>query len=288
LLTQFSEEQFLSFPIVSGAEPQYWGRGCTVTFQHEGETATHKGLVILAGPLRDQLRQSRQQQLTTLGLELSQLQAKLGQPYYRTLKSMQRKVNARCRASKVGRLMMVTVYETADGTVNLHWQIDRQALYQAEQKDGRYLLVTNDWSLSHHEMFRLYRQKDGGEKRFHVCKSDLKVSPVYLHQDKRIASMLLLNMLALLAYSLLERQIRKQGLQMTTRQLIKRLQNLVIIETHCHDGSRLRRLSPVDPTCDLILQLVAAALDELMQSVSMPRVQPQLPPASFLSLPIRC
>jgi hypothetical protein len=31
------------------------------------------------------------------------------------------------------------------------------------------------------------------EKRFTICKSDLKVSPVYLHQDDRIASMLLLN-----------------------------------------------------------------------------------------------
>ena len=288
LLAQFTEEQFLSTPIVSGSNPHYWGRGCTVTFQHEGCTATHKGLIVLAGPLRDQLRQNRRQQLTRLGLELSQLQAQLGQPYYRTLNSVQRKANARCRAAKVGRLMTVNVYETAAGTVNLHWQVDRQALYQAEQKDGRYLLVTNNWSLSHHEMFRLYRDKDGGEKRFHISKSDLKVSPVYLHQDKRIASMLLLNMLALLAYSLLERQIRQQGLHMTTRQLIKRLENLVIIETHCHDGSCLRRLSPVDSACDHILQLVAVALNELMQSVTLTRVQPQLPPASFLCLPIRC
>ena len=137
-------------------------------------------------------------------------------------------------------------------------------------------------------MFQLYRQKDGGEKRFHVCKSDLKVSPVYLHQDKRIASMLLLNMLALLAYSLLERQIRQHGLQMTTRQLIKRLENLVIIETHCHDGSCLRRLSPVDPACERILQLVAVALDELMQSAVVHHGQLMLPPPSLRQLPLHC
>ncbi len=288
LLTQFTEEQFLSFPIVSGSDPQYWGKGCTVSFEHEKRTTTHKGLVILAGPLRDQLRRSRREQLADLGLELSQLQAKLGQPYYRTLKSVQRKVNARCRASKAGRLMMVNVYETADGTVNLHWQVDRQALYQAEQKDGRYLLVTNEWTLSHQEMFQLYRDKDGGEKRFHISKSDLKVSPVYLHHDKRIASMLLLNMLALLAYSLLERQIRQQGLQMTTRQLIKRLENLVVIETHCHDGSCLRRLSPVDPACNLILQLIAVALDELMQANAVPRTQPMLPATVSTDLLMLC
>lgn len=53
--------------------------------------------------------------------------------------------------------------------------------------------------------------------------------PVYLHQDQRIASMLLLNILALLAYTLLERQLRQQGLPLTTRKLLKRLEQLTLI-----------------------------------------------------------
>jgi hypothetical protein len=262
LLTAWTTEQLEAFSLEEGANPQYWGRGCRVVFKHEGRTFTHKGLVVLAGPIRDQLRQSRQTQLTALAHELTQLRDKLGQPHYRTLKGVQRKANARCRASKVGHLMSVTVYETPAGIVNLHWQIDAEALYQAEKKDGRYLLVTNDWSLSHQEMFRLYREKDGVEKRFTICKSDLKVSPVYLHQDQRIAAMLLLNMVALLAYSLLERQVRQSGLQLTTRQLIKRLETLTVIETHCRDGSCLRRLTPIAPEVAAILQLVAKVLDD--------------------------
>jgi transposase len=268
LLIQFPEEQFRAFPIMAGESPQYWGRGCQVEFEHEGHTARHKGLVVLAGPLRDQLRQSRNQQLMALSQELAQVKADIGKPRLRSVKAVQRRANARLKASKVGKLMSVMVTETAAGQVQLHWQVDTQLLWQVQQRDGRYLLVTNDWSLSHQEMFQLYRQKDGGEKRFHVCKSDLKVSPVYLHQDKRIASMLLLNMLALLAYSLLERQMRQHGLQMTTRQLIKRLENLVVIETHCHDGSCLRRLSSADPTCGYILQLVSVALDELVRTTA--------------------
>lgn len=158
--------------------------------------------------------------------------------------------------------MAVTAYQTETGQIDLRWQIDTYALWQAEQKDGRYLLVTNDWPLSHQQMFDLYRAKDGVEKRFHVCKSDVQVSPVYLHQDKRIASMLLLNMVALLAYSLLERQTRQQGLHLTTRQLIKRLEPLTLIETHCHDGSCLRRL----------LDLVALALADLFQATPVSRL----------------
>jgi hypothetical protein len=114
------------------------------------------------------------------------------------------------------------------------------------------------------------------EKRFHICKSDLKVSPVYLHQDKRIASMLLLNMIALLAYSLLERQVRQQGSRLTTRQLIRRLQDLTLIETRCRDGSCFRRLTPQDPALVGLLQLVSAALTELLHTPAIVR-QPLLP-----------
>lgn len=293
LLTRYTTEQLEAFPLEEGTHPQYWGRGCQVVFNHEGKTFTHKGLVILAGPIREQLRQARQEQLAALAVELTQLQAKLGQPYYRTCKMVQRQVNARCKASKVGHLLQATVYATEAGVVNLHWQVDAAALYRAEEGDARYLLVTNDWSLAHQDMFRLYREKDGVEKRFTICKSDLQVSPVYLHQDKRIASMLLLNMIALLAYSLLERQVRQNGLQMTTRQIIRRLEGLSLIATHCHDGSCLRRLTPVEPEVACILELVAQALDDLLAA---PMVSKRLlltarsdwPPLSLLSARCLC
>ena len=291
LLTQWPEEQFLAWPLVSGENPQYWGRGCSVTFSHNGQTTTHKGLVILAGPIRDQLRQTRQERLQTLDQELAHVKAEIGQPRLRTLKAVQRRANARLRASKVGHLMSATAYTTPAGQVDLRWQIDTYALWQAQQRDGRYLLVTNDWSLSHQHMFQLYRDKDGVEKRFHICKSDLLVSPVYLHQDQRIASMLMLNLVALLAYSLLERQVRQHGLHLTPRQLIKRLQPLCLIETLCHDGSCLRRLTPIDPALAPILHLVALALNDLIQAPPVskqPLLSASTSPAPLAYLPSLC
>ena len=279
LLHQWPQEQLMAYPLEPGQSPQYWGRGCTVTFNHNGQTAKHKGLVVLAGPIRDQLRQTRHTRLQTLDQELSQVKAQIGQPRLRTIKAVQRRANARLKAAKVGRLMSATAYQTPAGQIDLRWQIDTYALWQAEQKDGRYLLVSNDWTLSHQQMFQLYRDKDGVEKRFHICKSDLQVSPLYLHQDQRIASMLMLNMLALLAYTLLERQTRQQGLHLTTRQLIKRLQNLTVIETYCHDGSYLRRLTPLDPDLIPILNLVALALDDLIHSTPTSKL-PLLPTAT--------
>ncbi|MBK8935000.1 MAG: hypothetical protein IPM76_22345 [Chloroflexi bacterium] len=53
---------------------------------------------------------------------------------------------------------------------------------------------------------------------------------------------------------------------LTTRQIIQRLGALAVIETHCRDGSCLRRLTPIEPEIACILQLVAQVLDDLIAS----------------------
>jgi hypothetical protein len=244
--------------------------------------------------VRDQLRQARQAGLAELETGLAQLRSALGQPRLRSVKAVQRRVNAQLRAAPGAQFLAVTVYATPTGQVNLVWHRNATALAQAERYDGRYLLVTNDWSLTHHEMLRLYRQKDGVEKCFHISKDDLTVSPLYLHQDRRIATMLFINLLALLAYTLLQRQVRQQGLQLTTRRLLQRLEPLTVIETHCWDGSALRRLAHVEPDLLAVLALVAVALDELIQTAA-PTAQPHpllagahLPPERLLPDRRRC
>lgn len=273
LLSAGSEEQFLKCPLVPGENPQYWGRGCTVVFEHQGSKVKHKGLVVLSGPLRDEWRQTRHKQVQALETELAQVRAEIGKPRLRTLKAVQNRVNSKLNDSNMGKFIQVEVYETSAGGVTMHWRLDEAALAAQERLDGRYLLVTNDPSLTPQQMFQLYREKDGGEKRFFICKHDLKVSPVYLHHDQRIASMLFINMLALLAYSLLQRQMHQHGLVLTTRQLIHKLELLTLIETRCHDGSCLYRLTAIPPECQHILQLVALALNDLLQN----RFTPQSP-----------
>ena len=277
VIGRWSDEEVEGFPLVEGPAPQYWGRICEIPFEHEGQCTTHKGLVVVAGPLRDQWRQARETQLQALESALEQFSCEIGQPRLRSVKAVQRRVDAKVRNSSVGEFLSVTVNTTLTGEVNLFWGRMQAALHAAERFDGRYLLVTNDWSLSPQEMFRLYRQKDGVEKCFRLCKSDLQVSPLYLHQDQRISTMLFLNLVALLAYTVLQRQLQQRGIQLTTRRLIQRLQPLTMIETTCCDGSSLRRLTPDDPDLLALLELVAAALDDLVQAVI-----PTQPPKALL------
>ena len=256
--------QFYAHPLTTARGPSgYWGVPCLVPFEHQGRKATHRGLVVLSGPMRTALRQTRAAQLWALRQALQQLRSQIGEPRHRTVKSLQRYANAKLKASPVGKFVRAEASADEQGQVHLRCWVDHYALWQACERDGRYLLVTNDWSLSLQQMFTRYHQKDGVEKRIRVSKHDLKVSPVYLHKDDRIEAMLLMNMLALLAYSLLERQVRHNGLQITTRQIIAKLHSLDVVVTCCWDGSQLYRMVPIDEEQAALLQVLADVLADL-------------------------
>ena len=265
LLTAFSEHEFYTQPLTDERGPAgYWGVPCQVTFEHAGRQIVQRGLVVLSGPMRASLRRERAAQLWELRHRLIAVRAKIGQPHYRSVEAVQKHAETQLRRSPVGKLLRVqAAYADEQGKIGLRWWVDHDALQQAGQHDGRYLLVTNDWRLSPRRMFALYRDKDKVEKRFQVCKSDLKVSPIYLHKDERIAGMLLIHMLALLAYSLLERQVRQGGLPMTTRRIVEKLESLEVIVTVCWDGSSLYRVAPVDEEQARLLEILAQVLADL-------------------------
>jgi len=282
LLVAHPDQQFYTLPMNDKRGHEgYWGRSCQVTFEHDGRQVTHKGLVILSGPMRSALRKGRATKLRALRQELREVQAKIGKPYHRTVEAVRKRAHTRINKSPVGKFMRAEADTDEQGLIHLRWWIDRHALLLAMRKDGRYLLATNDWSLSPQRMFALYREKDGVEKRFRISKSDLKVSPIYLHKDERIEGMLLINMLALLTYSLLERQARQNGWQMTTRRIIETLDSLDIIETLCWDGSSLYRIVPLDEEQVALLEILAQVLTDLRR----PRwLHSLLPSGNILSL----
>lgn len=224
----------------------HWGRPVAIFFEHEGKEVSHQGLVVLSGPMRFARYRSRAQQFRALWQAFREIQTKTdaGQVHYRTPAQVQTRAETQCRRSPVGEWVTVEAHQEGKRIV-LNWHVKVDQLRDQMHQDGRYLIVTNDPRLSPQRMFELYRAKDGVEKDFRLCKSQLQVSPLYVHKDPRIQSMLLLNMLALLAYTILERQTRQSGLALTTRRIIEQLDSLNVIETLALDGSRCYRLTGV-------------------------------------------
>jgi transposase len=234
----------------------YWGWGCAVPFQHDGRKVIHRGVVVLSGPMRTALRRQRAADFHALFVALQQVHAKIGQKRYRRALEVQRRAETQLRHSSVGKLVRVEATETAEGLVTLRGWVERETLAAAMQADGRYLLVTNDPSLTPIRMLALYRDKDAVEKRFRIFKQDLRVRPLFVHSDERLRALLLINLLALLAYSLLERQARQQGLSLTAHRILEQLSGLHVIEIEAWDGSRVQQLSEITPDQARVIFLV--------------------------------
>jgi transposase len=282
LLRAVPEKQFYNHRLTDEHKPKAtYGLPCQVTFKHEGKTVTHRGLVVIAGPMRFTVRKGRARKLRALRAELAEVQAKIGRPHYRSVKAVQARADTRLRNSPVGKLMCAQAYLTEDGRVDLRWWLDRHTLWQAMHTDGRYLLVTNDFTLAPQQMIELYRAKDGVEKCFRISKQELKVRPIYVHSDARIEALLLVNMLALLVYRLLEREMHNKGLPLSTRRLIEQLENLTVIETYCWDASVLYRLTPASEEQRLLI----AFLSHIVTELRLFRARPELDGSGLLALP---
>jgi transposase len=257
------ELRFRQMPLTQKTDPDgYWGVACAVPFTHNGRTITHRGLVVLSGPMQQALRQTRQQDLRDLQLAMHQIRSKIGQKRYRSEKEINARIATQLNHSPVGNLLKVQLTTTSEGKFNLEWYLDVNALETAQRGDGRYLLVTNDFNLSYPQMMALYRQKDAVEKRFEVCKQDLKVRPLYVHSDERIQAMLLVNLIALLVYSLLERQAEQHGLCLTTRQMIYKLSTLQVQQIEAWDGSWAWSWQETAPGQVLLLTTLLLALED--------------------------
>jgi len=252
-----TEREVYGQPLTDDLGPTgYWGLLCEVPFTHQGRTVVHHGLVVLSGPMRTALRRTRAQQFHALFAALRGVQTKIGQKRYRSVAEIQRRAETQLRRSPVGTLVGVEATSTPDGPVTLRWWVDRAALAETMRADGRYLLVTNDCRLTPVRMLALYRDKDAVEKRFRVFKQDLKVRPLFVHSDERLRAMLLVNLIALLAYSLLERQAQQQKLCLTARRILECLSTIHVVEVEAWDGSRLRRISEITPEQQQVLSRV--------------------------------
>lgn len=89
------------------------------------------------------------------------------------------------------------------------WQVDQAALSLAEREDGVFPLISNDRTLTAEQVFRAYKRQPFVEKRFSQFKTDFAVAPVYLQDVARISGLLAVYFFALMAQTLLERELRQ-------------------------------------------------------------------------------
>jgi transposase len=190
--------------------------------------------------------QVRGAHLTRLETALSELASKLGRRPYTTVAAVEKRVATLLRRHPARPFLTVTVGTSEQGPT-LHWCRQAAALAAAAALDGRYVLGTNDATLPADERLAASKQRDVPEKRYALLKGPLAVRPVFLHKQERIVSLVFCTMVALLVFALLEWVARQVGERASGTVLLARFAELRVLVLSFQDGSRIRRVTGLDP-----------------------------------------
>ena len=213
---------------------------------HGGESVSALALVTLSRPLRRKQRCHRADQIRQRQATLQAIAAeRLNQRKYKRQTYAEDQIRKQVLNKPGGEFLQVEL-SGEDGDLSLSWRVDVEALKEAMVLDGKFLLITNDPSLSGTEMVARYGDKDKVEKRFRTVKGPIQLRPIFLHRDDRIEALVFVNMLALLVYSVLEIKCQRQGLTVTGEAVLKAFAYLAIVYTTFADSSVLLRVEELN------------------------------------------
>jgi transposase len=220
------------------AEPGYYGAWREHTLTHEGQSAHLRLLVVHSVGKARMDAEKRQTLLDRLLRRLAEIQAQLNQRKYKRRAYTLEQLHLAQRGNATAQLVDIDV-QGEDGALVLRYAVNAAKLAQAEQRDGRYPILTNCWDLSASEVLQHLKEQDQIEKRFWVLKGPLQIHPLWLHKDQRLVSLVLVLMIALLVYCLLEYLVRQAQRHLTGRALLEAFAGYTIVLLRFADGSQL-------------------------------------------------
>ncbi|MGH2735413.1 MAG: IS1634 family transposase [Actinomycetota bacterium] len=182
-------------------------RPFAVTDPDTGEIHSFRVVYVWSSEEAASVSEGRERALTKAEDALGRVQRGLGGRYYKTKKDVDSKV-AQILAPVAGLITATT--GTREGRPTLSFGRNEDAIKKASAADGVYALATNlPGRLSATQVLKVYKDQTLVELRHRDLKQTLKVRPVFLHNDDRIAALVSVVGLAVLVFGLIEADVRK-------------------------------------------------------------------------------
>jgi transposase len=156
----------------------------------------------------------------------------------------------------------------------VRWQVQAatDALATQAQRERRFVLATNvldAQQLTDADLLQAYKGQPAVELSFKWAKNPAAIAPIFLETPTRIAALGCVYLIALLVYTLVERQVRKQlaergdtlpdrpapSSRPTARTIFQLMRNLAAV-TIVWAGQRYRQVTPLNPVQLRVLNLL--------------------------------
>lgn len=193
-----------------GKRDRYRGtiRPLAVTDPETGEQHPFRVAYVWSSEEASSVAEARERALNKAEEELAKVRRGLGGRYYKTLQQVDTRV-ANILIEPIRGFLLVRT-GLRQGKPYLRWRRNRAAIASAARTDGIYALATNlRGRLSATRALRLYKDQFTVEQRHRDAKQTLRVRPLFLHNDDRIAALISIVGLALLVFGIIEAGVRR-------------------------------------------------------------------------------
>jgi transposase len=144
--------------------------------------------------------------------DLARLERGLGTRHYPTVEKVNARLSVITKDRRVGAYLRTrTGTDPGTGKPTLTWSFDQDAIDAETATDGWYALLTNldPDQAGAAQVLILYKGQEAVERRYAAFKGPLAVAALFLKNNRRIAALVTVICLALLIFSLIERQVRQ-------------------------------------------------------------------------------
>ena len=161
-------------------------------------------------------------------------------------------------------LFCVEVRAGKDGHVEMSWIKREEIRNWSELSEGCYMLRTNvsDWSAE--DLWKAYIQLSQAESAFRICKSDLRLRPVWHQKEERVKSHILVCFLAYVIFKTLDMKCRNAGLGDSARKILDEFASIqmvdVVMPTKAGPIIRKRCVSLPDPHLAVLIHKLGYTL----------------------------
>lgn len=248
----------------------YRGVWRTISFTHNGQTVTDRGLVIWSAAKERLDVEKRKTLLKRLLTGLRRIQDHLNQRQYRRREYVLKRLAQVCTGSTA--TLIDVELSGDDGALRLHFAINRPKLQAVQTLDGKYVLATNAPQLTADTALATFKEQDGIEKAMALLKGPLRVRPFFVQTDARIQGLVFFNLVAVLVRAILGMRLHRAGQELSVERALATFVSLQVVEVGFADGSTLRQVADLSAIQRQLLEsLRLPAAERYQTSISLAR-----------------
>jgi len=214
---------------------------------------TVRAVAVYAPGKAERDTKARARALARIDRRLAEIAQKLGQRRYKDLAYAKNRVQDIFQGDLRQYQKMYTFEffpDEGEGTVAAMAYSQDLACYERMRAlDGRYFIITSmppdTYDADH--VLEAYKRRDVCEQAMRILKSDLKVRPIFLHNDNRVAALAYITVFALMVFTLLNALAKRLGLGTTARHLFDRFYTVTFVKIRQLDGRWMETYLNVEP-----------------------------------------